>query len=64
MYKFADGTERKRKNEWRTINLPYPGVCFGSIYVDEAHRLRKPSNPVMVFLREVNSRFLQEPAEG
>ena len=38
------------------------GVCFGSIYAEEAHRLR--NNPVMVFLREVNSLFLQEPAEG
>ncbi|KAK0515554.1 hypothetical protein JMJ35_001588 [Cladonia borealis] len=56
--------EKEKYNEWRSINLPYPGVGFGSIYVDEAHRLRKPTNPVMVFLRKVNSWFLQEPAEG
>ena len=42
---------------------PYPAVYFGSIYVDEAHRLRKTTNPVMAFLREVNSWFVQEPVD-
>ena len=59
-----NGREEEKYNEWRPINLPYPGVCFGSIYVDGADRFRKPTNPVMVVLYEVNSWFVQEPAEG
>ena len=48
----------------QTWSQPYPAVYFGSVYVDEAHRLRSKTNPVMAFLREVNDWFVQEPAGG
>nr|AUW31013.1 hypothetical protein [Cladonia uncialis subsp. uncialis] len=44
--------------------ISYEAVCFGSIYVDEAHRLRNATNPVMEFLREVNTWFMREPTQG
>lgn len=43
-----------------------PAICFGSIYIDEAHRLRRQENPVMKFLREINGwfRFPINPLHG
>ena len=32
----------------------YPAVCFGSIYVNEAHRFQRHVNQVVAFLRHIN----------
>lgn len=51
-------SRKPEDTEMQPFSLEYPALSL------EAHRLRKPTDPIISFLREVNSWSQQEPRKS